>query len=289
MRRNYHLFILLFPIVFWLVCFFLLPVVSVFIYSFLERGTYGGVLWNFTRENYERLFDSLYLGILWRSVSTAFVCTSICLLLGYPFAYYLARYRPKHRSVLLLLVVVPFWTNFLIRTYAWILILRTEGLLNNLVFYVQLATVVPNFQPLELLNTPLAVQIGLVYGYLPFMILPLYAALEQLDWALIEAAQDLGASPRRAFWHVTVPLSLPGVLAGSMLVFIPTVGAFLTPDLLGGGKVSYIGNVIERQFKTARDWPFGSALSFMLMGIVLVGTVLYFRALQGSEANETGS
>lgn len=278
MRRNYQLFILLFPVLFWLACFFLLPFVSVFIYSFLERGTYGGVRWHFTLENYERLFDGLYLGILWRSVSTALICTSVCLLLGYPFAYYLARYQPRWRNVLLLLVVVPFWTNFLIRTYAWILILRTEGLLNSL-----LATVIPNFHPLELLNTPLAVQIGLVYGYLPFMILPLYAALEQLDWGLIAAAQDLGASPRRAFWHVTVPLSLPGILAGSMLVFIPTVGAFLTPDLLGGGKVSYIGNVVERQFKTARDWPFGSALSFMLMGIVLVGTVLYFRALQGSE------
>ena len=242
---------------------------------------YGGVRWDFTLENYGRLFDGLYLGILWRSVSTALVCTAVCLLLGYPFAYYLARYRPKHRNILLLLVVVPFWTNFLIRTYAWILILRTEGLLNSL-----LGAVFPNWGPLELLNTPLAVQIGLVYGYLPFMILPLYAALEQLDMSLLEAAQDLGASPRRAFWHVTVPLSLPGILAGSMLVFIPTVGAFLTPDLLGGGKVSYIGNVIERQFKTARDWPFGSALSFMLMGIVLVGTVLYFRALQGSESAE---
>ena len=281
MRRNYHLLILLFPVVFWLFCFFLLPLVSVFIYSFIERGTYGGVRWDFTVENYQRLFDGLYLGILWRSVSTALVCTAVCLLLGYPFAYYLARYRPKHRSILLLLVVVPFWTNFLIRTYAWILILRTEGLLNSL-----LGAVFPDLGPLELLNTPLAVQIGLVYGYLPFMILPLYAALEQLDMSLLEAAQDLGASPRRAFWHVTIPLSLPGILAGSMLVFIPTVGAFLTPDLLGGGKVSYIGNVIERQFKTARDWPFGSALSFMLMAIVLVGTVLYFRALQGSEESE---
>lgn len=281
MRRNYHLLILLFPVVFWLFCFFLLPLVSVFIYSFIERGTYGGVRWHFTLENYQRLFDGLYLGILWRSVSTALVCTAVCLLLGYPFAYYLARYRPKHRNILLLLVVVPFWTNFLIRTYAWILILRTEGLLNSL-----FGAVFPNWSPVELLNTPLAVQIGLVYGYLPFMILPLYAALEQLDMSLLEAAQDLGASPRRAFWHVTVPLSLPGILAGSMLVFIPTVGAFLTPDLLGGGKVSYIGNVIERQFKTARDWPFGSALSFMLMGIVLVGTVLYFRALQGSEESE---
>ena len=278
MRRNYRLLILLFPVIFWLVSFFLIPLLSVFAYSFIERGTYGGVRWNFTPENYQRLFDGLYLGILWRSVSTAIVATAICLLLGYPFAYYLARYQPKWRNMLLLFVVVPFWTNFLIRTYAWILILRTEGVLNSL-----LAFFIPSFQPLELLNTPIAVQLGLVYGYLPFMILPLYASLEQLDLALMEAAQDLGASPRRTFWHVTVPLSLPGILAGSMLVFIPTVGAFITPDLLGGGKVSYIGNVVERQFKSARDWPFGSALSFMLMCIVLVGTVLYFRALQGKE------
>ena len=278
MRRNYRLLILLFPVIFWLVCFFLIPLMSVFAYSFLERGTYGGVRWNFTLVNYQRLFDGLYLGILWRSVSTAIVATALCLLLGYPFAYYLARYQPKWRNVLLLLVVIPFWTNFLIRTYAWILILRTEGVLNSL-----LAFLIPNVQPLELLNTPIAVQIGLVYGYLPFMILPLYASLEQLDLGLMEAAQDLGASPRRTFWHVTVPLSLPGILAGSMLVFIPTVGAFITPELLGGGKVSYIGNVVERQFKSARDWPFGSALSFLLMCIVLVGTVLYFRALQSSE------
>ena len=278
MRRNYRLLILLFPVIFWLVCFFLIPLMSVFAYSFIERGTYGGVRWNFTLENYQRLFDGLYLGILWRSVSTAIVATALCLLLGYPFAYYLARYQPKWRNVLLLLVVIPFWTNFLIRTYAWILILRREGVLNSL-----LAFLIPNVQPLELLNTPIAVQIGLVYGYLPFMILPLYASLEQLDLGLMEAAQDLGASPRRTFWHVTVPLSLPGILAGSMLVFIPTVGAFITPELLGGGKVSYIGNVVERQFKSARDWPFGSALSFLLMCIVLVGTVLYFRALQSSE------
>ncbi len=274
--RRYKKIILLFPVIFWLFCFFLIPLFFVFIYSFLERGTYGGVQWNFTLENYLRVFDSLYLGILWRSFSAAITSTVICLMLGYPFAYYLARYQPRWRSVLLLLVVVPFWTNFLIRTYAWILILRTEGLLNSFLAFL-------GIQPLELLNTPIAIQIGLVYGYLPFMILPLYASLEQLDMSLIAAAQDLGASPSRTFWHVTVPLSLPGILAGSMLVFIPTVGAFLTPDLLGGGKVSYIGNVVERQFKTARDWPFGSALSFMLMGIVLVGTVLYFRALQGRE------
>ena len=276
MRRNYHLFVLLFPVVFWLVCFFLLPLISVFIYSFIERGTYGGVRWVFTLENYERLFDGLYLGILWRSVSTALICTAVCLLSRLPIRLLsgaLQTETPKHlitarRCSVLDELPHP---NLCVDTdFA-----HRRHLLNSL-----LGTVFPNWGPLELLNTPLAVQIGLVYGYLPFMILPLYAALEQLDMSLLEAAQDLGASPRRAFWHVTVPLSLPGILAGSMLVFIPTVGAFLTPDLLGGGKVSYIGNVIERQFKTARDWPFGSALSFMLMGIVLVGTVLYFRALQ---------
>lgn len=280
MRRNYRLLILLSPVILWLLCFFILPLISVFIYSFLERGTYGGVRWNFTLDNYQRIFDSTYLHTLWRSVSTAFVCTAVCLLVGYPYAYYLAIYKPKFRDVLLLLVVVPFWINFLIRTYAWILILRTEGILNSLT-----SLLIPEIQPLEILNTPVAVQIGLVYGYLPFMILPLYAALEQMDMSLIDAAKDLGASPRHAFWNVTLPLSLPGILAGSLLVFIPTVGAFLTPDILGGGKVSYIGNVIDRQFRTARDFPFGSALSFMLMAIVLAGTILYFRVLRDSETS----
>ena len=281
MRHKYRHIILLSPVLFWLIIFFMLPLISIFTFSFLERGTYGGIKWIFTLENYQRCFDGLYLKTAWRSVSTAFVCTAICLLVGYPFAYYLAYYRPKWRNVLLILVVVPFLTNFLIRTYAWILILRTEGLLNSFLTFL-----IPGMQPLELLNTPIAVQIGLIYGYLPFMILPLYAALEQLDTALIDAAKDLGASPRHAFWHITLPLSLPGILAGSMLVFIPTVGAFLTPDLLGGGMVNYIGNVIERQFKSSRDFPFGSALSFMLMVIVIAGTVLYFRALQDSDPAE---
>lgn len=281
MRHKYRHIILLSPVLIWLIIFFILPLISIFIFSFLERNTYGGIKWIFTLENYQRFFDGLYLKTVWRSVSTAFVCTAICLLVGYPFAYYLACYRPKWRNVLLILVVVPFLTNFLIRTYAWILILRTEGLLNSFLTFL-----IPGIQPLELLNTPIAVQIGLIYGYLPFMILPLYAALEQLDMSLIDAAKDLGASPRHAFWHITLPLSLPGILAGSMLVFIPTVGAFLTPDLLGGGMVNYIGNVIERQFKSSRDFPFGSALSFMLMVIVIAGTVLYFRALRDSDPAE---
>jgi spermidine/putrescine transport system permease protein len=275
---NRQAAILLFPALFWLVAFFLVPIGSIFVYSFAQRGTYGGIRWAFTLQNYGRLLDPLYVGILWRSISTAILSTAICLLMGYPFAYYLARYQHRWRNVLLVLVVVPFWTNFLVRTYAWILILRTEGVLNTV-----LMRLLPNASPLELLNTPIAVQIGLIYGYLPFMVVPLYASLEKLDPALIDAAKDLGANHWKAFLNVTLPLSVPGIAAGSVLVFIPNVGAFITPDLLGGGKVDYIGNVVERQFKTARDWPFGSALSFLLMGIVLAVTVLYFRAWPGEE------
>ena len=276
--RKHQALILLFPALFWLIVFFLIPIVSIFVYSLAERGTYGGVRWHFTLKSYGQSLDSLYLGILWRSILTGIISTGVCLLIGYPFAYYLARYQPRGRNLLLLLVVVPFWTNFLIRTYAWILILRTEGVLNTI-----LGAMFPNAPTVEVLNTPIAVQIGLIYGYLPFMILPLYASLEKLDRTLIDAAKDLGASHWKAFINVTLPLSIPGIAAGSVLVFIPTVGAFITPNLLGGGKVDYIGNVIERQFKTARDWPFGSALSFLLMGIVLVATVIYFRTLQGQE------
>jgi spermidine/putrescine transport system permease protein len=277
-HSNLQGVILLFPALFWLTCFFLIPIGSIFVYSFAQRGTYGGVRWFFTLQNYQRLLDPLYLSILWRSISTGMISTAVCLLIGYPFAYYLVRHQYRWRNLLLLLVVIPFWTNFLIRTYAWILILRTEGVLNTI-----LAWFLPNAPPIELLNTPTAVQIGLIYGYLPFMILPLYASLEKLDPSLIDAAKDLGASHWKAFLNITLPLSFPGIAAGSVLVFIPTVGAFITPDLLGGGKVDYIGNVVERQFKTARDWPFGSALSFLLMGIVLVATVIYFRILQGEE------
>lgn len=275
---NYRALILLLPALFWLIFFFLIPITSIFIYSFAQRGTYGDVEWALSLQNYRRLADTLYLRVLWRSISTASISTFICLALGYPFAYYVVRHQFRWRNIFVLLVIVPFWTNFLIRTYAWILILRTEGLLNRI-----LVEIFPNAVPIELLNTPMAVQIGLIYGYLPFMILPLYACLDQIDMALIDAAKDLGAKPWRAFLSVTLPLSIPGVAAGSVLVFIPTIGAFITPNLLGGGKVNYIGNVIERQFKTARDWPFGSALSFLLVGIVLVATVIYFRSLRGEE------
>jgi spermidine/putrescine transport system permease protein len=203
----------------------------------------------------------------------AFANTILCLLVGYPFAYYVARREDaRTRNILLVLVMVPFWTNFLIRTYAWRVILGSDGTLNTFLLWLGLIR-----EPLPLLFNDGAVIVGLVYGYLPFMVLPLYAAIDRIDFSLMEAAGDLYANGRRAFWHVLLPLSLPGVIAGSVLVFVPSLGAFVTPDLLGGAKTVMIGNLIQSQFLTARDWPFGSAFSVLLMAVVLVATLVYFR------------
>jgi spermidine/putrescine transport system permease protein len=206
------------------------------------------------------------------SVWLALLTTVICLVVGYPFAFVIARSPRRWRNALLVLVLIPFWTNFLVRTYAIMLLLRADGLINNALQWLGLID-----RPLSLLFTPFAVVLGLVYGYLPFMILPIYASIEKFDFTLVEAAQDLGANAWHVFWRVLLPLTLPGVLAGSILVFIPSVGAFVTPDLLGGGKVVMIANLINQQFLTVRHWPFGSAISFVLMAIVLAATMLYFR------------
>ncbi|MGF1495032.1 MAG: ABC transporter permease [Microcoleaceae cyanobacterium] len=249
----------------WLSTFFILPLLVVLLYSFLERDTYGGVRWIFTPTNYQQLFNPLYLRVFWRSLQLAGLTTLICLLLGYPLAFFIATRRSVWRSVLLILVIVPFWTNFLIRTYAWMVILRKQGVVNALLENLQVID-----EPVTLLFTPLAVVIGLVYGYLPFMVLPLYATLEQLDFSLVEAAQDLGANDWRSFWRVIFPLSRGGIVAGSVLVLIPALGAFITPDILGGAKTLMIGNLIQNQFFQARHWPFGSALSIILMILVLI-------------------
>ncbi|ACM06030.1 MULTISPECIES: ABC transporter permease [Thermomicrobium] len=256
----------------WLLLFFLLPTAIVFAYSFARRGPYGAVAWAFTLENYARLFDWLYIRVFLMSVWLALLTTVICLVIGYPFAFVIARSPRRWRNALLVLVLIPFWTNFLVRTYAIMLLLRADGLINNALQWLGLID-----RPLSLLFTPFAVVLGLVYGYLPFMILPIYASIEKFDFTLVEAAQDLGANAWHVFWRVLLPLTLPGVLAGSILVFIPSVGAFVTPDLLGGGKVVMIANLINQQFLTVRHWPFGSAISFVLMAIVLAATMLYFR------------
>jgi spermidine/putrescine transport system permease protein len=255
-----------------LIVLFGVPLILVLAVSFASRGTYGGIEWVGTLGNYTNIADYLYLRIFWRSLWLAVLTTVICLVMGFPLAYVIARAPKRWQGVLLFLVIIPFWTNFLVRTYAWMFILRTEGLLNQALMALGLI-----HEPLNLLFTDTAVLIGLVYGYLPFMVLPLYAALERLDRSLVEAAWDLYAKPVQVFTKVVLPLSKPGVIAGCVLVFIPSLGAYVTPDLLGGARTMMIGNLIQHQYLVVRDWPFGSALSFVLMAGVLAAVLYYLR------------
>ncbi len=267
-----------------LTVFFFFPLLIMLLYSFAQRGTYGGIkpvedlqqyIFSFQwLSNYLRSFEPIYIEIYARSLWMAVSTTMLCLLIGYPIAYFISlKAKPSMKNLLMTLVVVPFWTSFLIRTYAWIIILRSEGLINNTLIALGLIQ-----QPIEtLLYSEFAVVLGLVYGELPFMILPLYASIEKLDTALLEAAGDLGANGFWTFWKVTVPATMPGILAGIVLVFIPTIGAFITPDLLGGAKSILVGNLIQNQFVIARDKPFGSAISFGLTTFVLMLLYLYAR------------
>lgn len=245
------------------VTLFAIPLAIVAAYSLLSRGAYGGVEQPWTVENYLRLADPLYGVILLRSFWLAGLATILCLILGFPLALFISR-AGKRKNLYLQLVILPFWTSFLIRTYAWIFLLRDTGLFNS----VLLAAGVIH-EPLPLLYNDGAVLLGLVYGYLPFAVLPLYATLERMDRSLVEAAADLGASPWHTLTRVIVPLCMPGIRAGALLVFIPCLGAYLTPDLMGGGKTIMVGNLVQNQFTAARDWPFGSAISLVLMAIVM--------------------
>jgi len=300
-RERIRLLFLISPSLFWLLVFFAVPLLLVFAISFGQRGTYGGVSWDLTLANYARFFDPLYLRIFNRTVVIALITTLVCLLLGYPLAYFVARRSERWRNALLLLLMIPFWTNFLIRTYAWLLILRDQGFINtlwtgplhNLIAFVAAAIPTGIWQPLidvtatplPLFGTSFAIIVGLVYGWLPVMVLPCYASIERLDFSLVEAAQDLYANRTKSFLRVILPLTMPGIVAGSILVFIPSLGAYVTPDLLGGAKTVMIGNVIYSQFMTARDQPFGSAISFVLMAVMLVCTLVYFRVGTGKAAD----
>ncbi|ACK71993.1 binding-protein-dependent transport systems inner membrane component [Gloeothece citriformis PCC 7424] len=279
-RQRVNFLILFSPAILFLVIFFVLPLVIVLIYSFLERGIYGGVNWSFTFSNYQRLARGIYWGILGRSCWLAFLTTVACLVMGYPLAFFIATRPQPWRNILLLLVIIPFWTNFLVRTYAWMVLLRTEGVINVALQSLHLID-----KPLTLLFTPFAVTVGLIYGYLPFMILPLYATIERFNFSLIEAAQDLGANDWQTFWRVLLPLTRRGIIAGSALVFVPSVGAFITPDLLGGAKTMMIGNLIQNQFLKARDWPFGSTLSILMMAIVLIPILIYLTRVEQNHEN----
>ncbi|MFN8603091.1 MAG: ABC transporter permease [Candidatus Binatia bacterium] len=269
--------LLLSPLLLWVALFVVAPTAIMLVYSFGRRGTLGGVVLDFTMDNYAAVLDPTYLKIVVRSILYSGLTTIICLVMGYPVAYYIGRADARWRNLLLMMVMIPFWTSFLIRTYAWVTILKNEGLLNGLLIQWQLIT-----QPFEMLYTPAAVILGLVYTFLPFMILPIYTSVEKLDNALVEAAFDLGAGPVRAFSRVIVPMTSPGITAGILLVFIPALGLYAVNDILGGGKVDMIGNIIENQFKgNARNWPFGSALGITLL--LAFGVAFWFTGRRQEE------
>lgn len=254
-----------------LLLFFATPLVIVALYSFATRNRFGGTdLSGWNLDSYRRLGEPIVRDILFRSITLAVITTVICLAFAYPFSYYLATRKESVRNIMLVFVMIPFWTNFLVRNYAWRVLLGKGGPVSSLTDAVGLGET-------SILFTPTAVVLGLVYGYLPFMVLPLYASIERIDWRLVEASRDLYASGWASFRHVVLPLSMPGVIAGSILVFIPSLGAYVTPELLGGAKTTLLGSYIVTQFLTARNWPAGAALSMVLMVIMLLTTLVYFR------------
>ncbi|RRR75462.1 MAG: ABC transporter permease [Candidatus Viridilinea halotolerans] len=276
-RRN--LLALLAPGMLWLLAFFALPLVIILLYSILTNGPRGAIVWQPTLENYRTLFtQTIYVNAYLRSIRISLETTLICLLLGYPLALFIVRQPAHWRTLLIFLVLIPFWTNFLVRIYAWQIILANNGLINGGLTALGLT-------PLALLNTEGATLLGLVYGELPFMVLPLYAALARFDFTQLEAAADLGANRWQAFWRVMVPQTMPGIVAGSVLVFIPTLGQFVVAELLGGAKVDYLGNLIQRLFLRSNpiNWPLGSALAVIMMVILLALIFWYFRVTREDE------
>ncbi len=259
----------------WLGFFVLIPNVMIMVTSFLQRDEAAFVRLGFTLENYRRIIDPVYLQVFGHSAAMALVATMLCLALGYPFAFALARTRPGLRHLLLLLVIIPFWTNSLIRTYAIRTLLATHGLLNQFLLFTGVID-----EPLRILYTGTAVTIGLVYILFPFMVLPLFAVIEKLDTRLLEAAADLGAGRFQTFVRVIIPLTLPGIIAGGLMVFLPALGMFYVADLLGGAKDLLIGNFIKNQFLDARDWPFGAAASVAMTLVMALMLIAYFLSIK---------
>nr|WP_243122296.1 ABC transporter permease [Clostridium thermarum] len=261
----------------WMLAFFVVPIILIIIMSFCKRTAVGTIDYSFTLGNFKKSIDLGYLKILGNSLFISLMTTILCLLFGYPFAYFVARSSKKYRSILLMLIILPFWTNSLIRTYAWIILLRTEGIINTYLMNFGLIK-----EPLKMLYNEGAVLLGMVYTMFPFMVLPLYSTIEKLDFSLLEAASDLGANPRKTFLKVTLPLTKSGILSGCLLVFVPTLGLFFIPDLMGGSKITLISNLIKNQFLQSRNWPFGSAVSIIIMLIMFVLLKLFTR-LGGSK------
>jgi len=268
LKRN----ILLIPGLAWIFIFLILPCILIISLSFFERGIYGGIVYNFNFENYSRVVEFTYLKILLNSSKIAFLSGFFAVLFGYPAAYFIYKAPAKYQIALLFLVILPFWSNYLIRTYAWMVLLNNQGLINTILINLNIIK-----EPLNILYTEFSVIIGLIYNYLPFVILSIYSSISKLDQNLIEASKDLGGSSIKTFFLVTLPLTLPGVAAGFIFVFVLSIGNFITPDLLGGGKFLMIGNLIYDQFLSARDWPFGASLSFVLIFIMLF--LLFLQAI----------
>lgn len=279
-RNRENGFFLALPTILWIIIFFVLPLVIVLVVSFMTRTGGGMPELPFTVEHYERTLG-IFSIILWRSIGLAALTMVICFIVGYPLAFFIStRQNRTFQQLCLFLVILPFWTNFLIRTYAWRILLGEEGVINVFLVNVGLIT-----EPLQLLNTQFAVLVGLVYGFLPFMVLPIFASVERFDFKFVDAANDLGANDVRTFFRIVFPLTLPGVLAGCALVFIPSVGAFVTPDLLGGTKGLMIGNLINNQFGGSGNMPLGSALSIVMMVVVMLSLLVYvFANRQEGEA-----
>jgi spermidine/putrescine transport system permease protein len=264
------------PAAAWYGIFFLVPLGIMAVFSVSERSGYTDVVYTFSLENFQYLWDPLYGDVFLRTFGLALFGTAATLLVGFPFAYYLARYAHR-KTLLLLLVIVPFWTSFLIRTYSWLIILSPDFIL-----FRALRDLGVTSADFSLLYTREAIYIGVVYNYLPLMVLPLYAALERMDWSLVDAAEDLGDPPLRAFRRVTVPLVLPGIIVGCLLVFIPLTGEYLIPVILGGDLTVFAGNLIAQQFLTARDWPFGAAIAMVVIG-AMTAAILCFTRLAARE------
>lgn len=257
----------------WLIFFVLIPNLLVLTVSFLTRDGSDFYALPFTLDNYANLFNPLYAQVVWNSLYMSGIATIICLLVGYPFAFMVSKINPKYRPFLLFLVVLPFWTNSLIRIYGMKVFLGVKGVLNTMLMDMGILS-----EPIRILNTEVAVIIGLVYLLLPFMILPLYSAIEKLDGRLLEAARDLGANAVQRFFRVILPLTMPGIVAGCLLVLLPAMGMFYVADLLGGAKVLLVGNVIKSEFLISRNWPFGSAISIGLTILMALLIFVYYRA-----------
>ena len=283
-RTRWQGILLALPVTVLMTVLLVIPLGIILINSFAQRGPDNAIIYSFSLNNYLRLlgiaepgvWDSLYVGILVRSLWLAFQSTALVILVGYPLAYFIARAPRRQRNFWLFLVLVPLWTNFVIRVYAWIMILRNQGVLNSLLGWFAGLLGMP-FTPLDLYPSDFAVLICMVYEFLPFMILPMFTSLEKIDDSLFEAAADLGANTWNTFWRVTFPLSLPGIVAGTILVFIPVMGTFIVSDILGGRQVILVGNLIQRQFLDARDPVFGSAATIVLMVLTLAVTLYYTR------------